>query len=270
MSGFTPCGLISLSSDFGLRDPFVGLMKAVILSRFPAARLIDLCHDLPVFKPDTAGFWLAHCWRYFPDGTVHLSVVDPGVGGSRAMRLVQLATQVFVAPDNGLLDEVEQSEGWVCSRQFALGDLAELRLGSVSHTFHGRDVFAPVVAALAAGSLSLTTLGRVAARRKVQRNGVLNNLNPLPAGAIGQVKVIDHFGNLITDVELPEELDTSANKYRIGNQLIDFNKTYSTAKPGDLLALRNSFGLLEIARAEGNAAQFFAAQIGMPVFLAEP
>lgn len=263
MTPFKPCGLISLSTDFGLRDPFVGLMKAVIFSRFPAARLIDLSHDLPAFRPDIAGFWLARCWPYFPDGTVHLAVVDPGVGGQRAMRWVRIAQHIFIAPDNGLLDEVEQGTDWLESRQFGVEDLSTLQLGAISHTFHGRDVFAPLVAALASGSLLTSAIGTPATRK----GKVLKPPNSLPYGAIGQVKVIDHFGNLITDIELPDPSDTLAAKYRIGDQVIEFNKTYSELAPGSLLAVRNSFDLLEIAVTEGNAAQVLGAQIGTPIFL---
>ena len=98
--------IITLTTDFGLRDPFVGVMKGRILERAPAASVVDLSHDILAHWPAEAGFWLAHCHRYFPAGTLHVAVVDPGVGTARAIAMVELADQVFLAPDNGLLAPV--------------------------------------------------------------------------------------------------------------------------------------------------------------------
>src|SRR5688572_10253392 len=103
---FQPCGVVTLTSDFGLRDPFVATMKGRILSRFPAARVIDITHEIPVYWPAEAGFWLSRAWTYFPSGSVHVAVVDPGVGTRRDIIAVVVQDANFLAPDNGLLAPV--------------------------------------------------------------------------------------------------------------------------------------------------------------------
>src|SRR5579884_3415657 len=144
MTGLTPSGIVTLTTDFGLEDPFVGVMKGRILGRFPAARLIDVTHAIPPQRPAEAGFWLARCFEYFPRGTVHVAVVDPGVGTDRAIVCVAARGHALLAPDNGLLAPIVAQ--CTDAEIFALGSarLAALGLNRVSATFHGRDIFAPV------------------------------------------------------------------------------------------------------------------------------
>ena len=144
---FTPSGVITITTDFGHRGPFVGTMKGVILNRFAEAKIIDLTHEAYVHWPAEAGFWLERSFRYFPSGTLHLAVVDPGVGTDRSVLLVLGEGHAFLAPDNGLLagviDRVDATVIRVEENQ-----LARLALESVSATFHGRDIFAPIAGEL--------------------------------------------------------------------------------------------------------------------------
>ncbi len=123
---FQPCGVITLTTDFGHQDPFVGVMKGQVLRRFPAARLVDLTHEILVHWPAEAGFWLGRSFRYFPPGTVHVAVVDPGVGSSRDIALVEADSHLFLAPDNGLLAGVlERLESTPILRRLEDGALRE-------------------------------------------------------------------------------------------------------------------------------------------------
>ncbi|HKX03056.1 MAG TPA: SAM-dependent chlorinase/fluorinase [Methylomirabilota bacterium] len=185
--------IITLTTDFGLHDPFVGIMKGVILSICPTARLVDLTHD--VEPQDILGGALAleAGWPYFPEGTVHLAVVDPGVGSARRPLAVRARGHYLVGPDNGLLTPALMDAGW---RAVAL-TAPEYRLAEVSRTFHGRDVFAPAAAYLAAG-VPLERLGPAVTdpvRRPIPRSR-------LEDGAlVGEVLAVDRFGNLLTSIE---------------------------------------------------------------------
>ena len=151
---FTPCGVITLTTDFGAEGPFVATMKGRILTRFPAARIIDVTHDILVHWPAEAGFWLSRSWSYFPPGSVHVAVVDPGVGTKRDIIVVTAAEHLFLAPDNGLLAPVIGRIESVTIHRLAPRALERFSIGRPSATFHGRDIFAPIAAELAAGALS--------------------------------------------------------------------------------------------------------------------
>jgi S-adenosyl-L-methionine hydrolase (adenosine-forming) len=256
---FIPSGYITLTTDFGACDPFVGVMKGVIAQRWAAANVIDLCHGLPKYQPTVAGFWLTRCWPYFSLGTVHLAVVDPGVGSSRAMKWALVGGHAFIAPDNGLLEALEASVAWQASGTFELSDLVCLNLGVVSSTFHGRDVFAPLVAELAAGRIRVESLGRpvTPGRRAVT---VANE-------ALGSVQVIDDFGNLLTDIGVERLADNRYRKILYASQVIDIKETYDSSRVGEVTAIVNSWGCVEIAVVQGNAQQRFGAALGDPVSL---
>ncbi|MGE0113494.1 MAG: S-adenosyl-l-methionine hydroxide adenosyltransferase family protein [Steroidobacteraceae bacterium] len=256
---FKACGLVTLTTDFGLSDPYVGIMKGAILVRHPSVRLVDLTHQTPVFQPEVAGFWLARSWQYFPTGTVHLAVVDPGVGTERAMRLLFLAGQLFIAPDNGLLDPVFRSAPAGHWRVFRVEDLVHLSL-TPSMTFHGRDIFAPLVAEITANRQSPEMLGKA--------------LETMPAPVIqetgaGQIIYADHYGNLITDVAADCLTLFRQPVLQFRDQQFHIRASYGFAAHGELLGLVNSWGTLEIARAHGNAQRCLQAEPGEVVRVVE-
>lgn len=259
-TAFEANGLITLTTDFGTSDPYVGVMKGVILARCPAAKLVDLTHAISAFRADLAGFWLARAWRYFPSGTIHLAVVDPGVGTERGMLLLQGADQLFVAPDNGLLDPIVNSLSQARFRSIQLDDLTHLQLPTPSLTFHGRDIFAPLVAEIAANRQAPEATGKSIDYR--------TNLPPQLPGQ-GRIVTADHYGNLITDIDAHCLAHFTQPVIRVRNQQIPLQKSYGFAPPGELLGLVNSWGTLEIAVAQGNAQRYLQVEPGEMVRVEE-
>jgi S-adenosylmethionine hydrolase len=262
---FAACGVVSVTTDFGHKGPFIGTMKGMILKRFPAARIVDLTHETLVHWPAEAGFWIARSYRYFPRGTVHIAVVDPGVGTQREILALEHDGHAFLAPDNGLLGTLAQRPG---ARAWRVDPerLARLGLDEPSATFHGRDIFAPLAAELASGRMRPSDLGP-------RTNDVVPSWLEEPeisGGRIaGVVVTLDHFGNLITNIE-----GTSLAGFRhavvhaAGHEL-PLKRTYGDVRPGQYLALVNSFGVLEIARAEQSAAEGLGLGRGAPVTVTE-
>ena len=247
-TSFQPSGIVTLTTDFGHKDPFVGVMKGQVLCRFPAARLIDLTHEILAHWPAEAGFWLGRSFRYFPPGTVHVAVVDPGVGSSRDIAVVEAEGQLFLAPDNGLLAGlIERLESPPILRRLREGVLRELGIHRPSATFHGRDIFAPLAAELAAGRLGPESLGPVVGELVP---GCL--AGPVLAGGQlrGAVVTVDHFGNLLTNLDAPLVAQVAMPVVQAGGQEIQLRRTYSDVPPGEYVALINSFGVLEVARAQ--------------------
>ena len=241
-------------------------MKGCILTRFPEARIIDLTHEIVVHWPAEAGFWLSRSFAYFPAGTVHVAVVDPGVGTSRDIVAVAAQGHLFLAPDNGLLAPIVIRHPEARLVRLQADRLAPLGITQPSATFHGRDIFAPVGAELAAGRCGIDDLGepiRTLIPAWVDEPSV-------EAGTIsGVVITIDHFGNLITNIDgkLLEHFATP--RIRAGNHAFPLRRTYGDVQPGDYLALVNSFGVLEIARAEQSAAEGLGLSRGAPVTVRE-
>ena len=260
---FKASGVISITTDFGHRGPFVGTMKGVIYTRFPGARIVDLTHEAYVHWPAEAGFWIARAYQYFPVGTVHVAVVDPGVGTDRSALLAQTNGHVFLAPDNGLLAELIESTGaevWRVRQE----TIERYRLPDVSATFHGRDIFAPLVAALASGELNCADAG------ESTRDFVPSIVEPAElqnGGWAGMVITTDHFGNLITNIPASALEPGLAATIMAAGKSIPVRRTYGDVEPGTLLALVNSFGVIEIARAEQNAAEHLGIGRGSPVRL---
>jgi S-adenosylmethionine hydrolase len=254
----TPC--ITLTTDFGDAGPFVGVMKAVILAHAPDARLHDLTHRIAPCQSAEAGFWLARCFRYFPAGSVHVAVVDPGVGTGRALLAGHAEGHFFLAPDNGILPAATPPG----TRLHALSSewLARQNWPRPSATFHGRDIFAPLAAALLTGRVVPADIGPVCAEPVAAAV-------PAPrveAGRItGQVVAIDTWGNLITNIETELLAALPSPKVAVGCRELPVSATYGAAPPGALLALVNSFGVLEIAWREGNAAQLLELGYGAPI-----
>jgi len=259
-------GVITITTDFGHKGPFVGVMKGVILTRYPEARIVDLTHEIVVHWPAEAGFWLTRASGYFPPGTVHIAVVDPGVGTSREIVAVSAAGQVFLAPDNGLLAPVVAKSPDARIVRVGASGLARLGIQNVSATFHGRDIFAPLAAELAAGRCRPEQLGEP-----------VENLIPawvdeptVTAHAVSGVVIsIDHFGNLITNIDATLLRRFAAPQVHTGNHVFRLARTYGDVRPGEYLALVNSFGVVEIACAEQSAAGGLGLGRGAPVSVRE-
>ena len=261
-AAFVPSGVITLTSDFGLRDPFVGVMKGRISSAASAVRVIDLTHEILAHWPAEAGFWLARSYRYFPIGTVHVAVVDPGVGTARDIAMVLAEGHLFLAPDNGLLaDVVEQTPDAQLWHLDTRG-LASLGINKPSATFHGRDIFAPVAAALASRQISVEQLG---SRVDSLVPSWVDEPTTSRDRVNGVVITIDHFGNLITNVGQASCSGFVDPIVHAGKLALPLRRTYGDVTPGDPIALFNSFGVIEIAVAERRAADVLGLSRGAPI-----
>lgn len=262
MSDFYPSGVITVTTDFGHKGPFTGVMKGVILQRFRQATIVDLTHEIPAHWPPEAGFWLSRSYQYFPRGTVHVAIVDPGVGTEREILVAALDGHVFIAPDNGLLASLLSKQEDAEVHALETGRLGTLKLAAPSATFHGRDIFAPVAAELAAGRLQPAETGR---RIRDWTPDWLDEPEVTPTRVSGVIVTIDAFGNLISNIDGSLLSHLAAPQVKLGGHTIDLEKTYGRKQPGSYLALVNSFGVLEIARAEGNAAEGLGSDRGAPV-----
>jgi S-adenosyl-L-methionine hydrolase (adenosine-forming) len=233
-------------------------MKGVILTRAPAATIVDVTHGIPPQDVLAGALVLRHALPYFPDGSVHVAVVDPGVGTSRRPLCVETARGFLVGPDNGVLslaaprDDVRRIVHLTDERFF---------LTPRSHTFHGRDVFAPVAAALASGTAAaalgpeLTDMQRLEVPAPVADGDRIR----------GQVIYVDHFGNLVTNVShetLPAHDATITVR---AARVRGVAASYASVSPGEPVAVVNSWGLLEIAVREGSARAALGARVGDPV-----
>jgi S-adenosylmethionine hydrolase len=254
--------IVTLLTDFGLSDTYVGVMKGVLLAMAPHVRIVDLTHVVPPQAVLEGAFLLETAWRYFPAGTVHVVVVDPGVGGQRRRLVIRAQGHVFIGPDNGVLssalpDELRgfrgASEAYKTRHVRLPGDIEAVnidakRFGEPSSTFEGRDVFVPGAAALANG-IVLSTLG--------DKTDVINAYSAFRAPAHDQflldgvVLRKDSFGNLITDIRAGDLPPTPA--FIVGGRRLSLVRTYEAA--AGLTAIAGSSGFVEIARPNGNAAR---------------
>lgn len=257
-------GVITITTDFGHKGPFAGVMKGVIYGRYPGATIVDLTHDIPAHWPPEAGFWISRAYRYFPAGTVHLGIVDPGVGTDREIIVVAHNGHVFLAPDNGLLGSLLGPAGDTVVYRLDPDALVSLELSPPSMTFHGRDIFAPIAAEIAAGRLAPDATGRPVTDWVP---GWLDEPEAERDRVAGVVITIDTFGNLISniDADLVARLDDPVA--HIAGHEFRLVATYGRASPGDYVALINSFDVLEIARAEGSAADGLGVERGAPVLV---
>jgi hypothetical protein len=255
-------GLITLTTDFGLRDGYVAAVKGVLLSIAPQAQLVDITHEAPPHDLVAAAFALASAAPFFPVGAVHLVVVDPGVGSERRMLAVRTARACYVAPDNGVLALALRQDRPI--EIVALTERRYWRAGEISHTFHGRDIMGPVAAHLANG-VPLAALGKPA-------SDLLALVLPAPVetregGLAGVVIHVDRFGNLISNIpagRLPPRAQVSLGKMTPQ----PLRRSYSEVAPGQPLALVGSHGYLEIAVREGSASEALGAGRGTPVVVA--
>jgi S-adenosylmethionine hydrolase len=253
--------LITLLTDFGAKDYFVASMKGVILTIYPAARIEDVSHHITPHRIDEAAYCLQACYRTFPEGTVHVVVVDPGVGSTRRPILVKTGRYYFVAPDNGVLTPILNVEEDVEIREI---ENQQYRLPSPGATFHGRDVFAPAAAWLAKGA-ALSSFGRLVSD-PVRVNWPQARVTTRTI--IGEIVYIDRFGNLISNISRTqiEACKVGRPKIRVGEHLIgSLVANYSEGKDDALHALINSNGMLELFLKERPASECLKIGVGVVV-----
>ncbi|MEO0394398.1 MAG: SAM-dependent chlorinase/fluorinase [Cyanobacteria bacterium P01_A01_bin.137] len=255
-------GMITLLTDFGHTDSYVGVMKGVIASIGPHCQVVDLTHGIYPQDILAARFNLLTSYGYFPSGTVHGVVVDPGVGTQRTAVAAQVTADdgchIIVAPDNGILT------GFPMTAAVALTNSDYWRTPQPSYTFHGRDIFAPVVAHLASGipmenlgvPISVSSLVSLEIRDAVATK----------QGYRGSIQYVDHFGNLVTTIA-GDRLTGQAWHVCLGDRVIRYAATYGHTESGTALALIGSHGYVEIAVNGGSAVQVFGAKVGDEVAL---
>lgn len=251
---------LTLTTDFGLKDGFVGAMKGVIWSICPAAQIADISHAIAPQNVLEGAFVLWRAYPFFPPGSVHVAVVDPGVGTGRGPLAAHLGPHYFVGPDNGLFTpmyEDAEKNGWPLELVHLENE--KFFLAKVSRTFHGRDIFAPVGAHIANG-VALRDLGPVLA-------DPVRLAMPKPektlTGWRAHVMVVDNFGNLTTDLPAAALLELAQVRFRLhGRKVHGLTASYGHKRPSQLIALVDSENYIEIAVVNGSAAQVLGAQVG--------
>ena len=255
--------IVTLTTDFGLSDHFTGTMKGVILRICPAAEIVDITHQVSAFEITEAAFVISEAYRYFPKKTVHLVVIDPGVGTARRPIVAEAAGQFFVAPDNGVLSMIYARE----KHKVRAVTSDKHFLKPVSRTFHGRDIFAPTAAHLAKGARP-ASFGRL-----IQDYCRLRFAEPLRIGKRvwqGTVLKTDHFGNLITNLHIAEFPALADRPFQLhcGTATIDhLNATFAEGAPGEPLLIVGSSGFLEVVANQDSAAKILGCTTGSPVDL---
>jgi S-adenosylmethionine hydrolase len=263
MAGFRANGLITLTTDFGWREPFVGIMKGVMLARAPELRFVDMAHEVSAFQPVEAGFWMSRAVRYFAPGTLHVAVIDPGVGTPRDLVIALSSEQAILAPDNGLLAPLAARGHIDQVIRVNITRLVQYGVSDISATFHGRDVFAPLAAELAAGRCDPADLGDEIA--SLNMSGWPPTRPRADGGVEGVIVAIDRFGNLISNIESASVMALDHPTVYVAGLSLPLKRTYGEAEAGDYLGLINSFDVLEVARARGSAAQGLSLAIGTPI-----
>jgi S-adenosylmethionine hydrolase len=247
--------IVTLVTDFGNRSPYSAAMKGVILGVNPDATIVDLTHEIPSQDLRHAGYYLLQTVPYFPPGTVHVVVVDPGVGSARAILLVELKGQYLIVPDNGCWTWLERSHGPATSVR-RVTERSYWR-SEVSSTFHGRDIFAPVAGWLSRG-IAPECFGQ---ETKEWVRLPFPGCDLRATEIIGAVVFIDDFGNVVTSI--PEKVVPPSATVRHGTQSISRRvRTYAEGQAGELVCLIGSSGFLEIAEVQGHAARRLNARAG--------
>lgn len=246
-----PNGIVTTLTDYGVDDPYVGILKGAVLKGHRRAQVVDLCHAVPAQDVEVGAFFLGAARGRFPDGTVHVGVVDPGVGTSRGVLAVLASGCYWIGPDNGLLDAVLADP----SAEVLAVDLDAVGIEPESRTFHGRDVFGPVAGLLAGGRFGFRALGR--------RTAEPIRLAPDPTP---RVLFADRFGNLITNVS-QDAFGERLCGARVGGLEVELVGTYAESPGTAPVALWNSYRTLEIAVASGSAAAELGVGRGAPVEL---
>lgn len=250
-----PSGILTLLTDFGVRDHYVAAMKAVVLRRAPGITLVDITHEVPPQDVQRAAFVLAEAAPWFPRQTVHVAVVDPGVGTSRSGLVARIDAQIVVAPDNGLIAAL-WAQG--ADRQAWRLQAPGLGLPERSATFEGRDLFAPTGASLAAGRVRPEDCGPPIEPLQIDRA----TARVEASRAHGRVQTVDGFGNLVSNLR---GLPAGALRVEIDGCAVRWVRTYGDADEGELVALTGSGGWLEIACVNGSAVAILGRGVGASV-----
>jgi S-adenosylmethionine hydrolase len=247
-------------TDFGLKDGNVGVMKGVILSIAPEAQIVDLSHLISPQNLREAALILLRSAPYFPPGTIHVVVVDPGVGTERRPMAARIGSQLYVGPDNGIITMLlERARKHGETTQFIHLDKPEYWLPEVSHVFHGRDIFAPAAGHLAAG-VKLEELGTTfddLVQIKLEKTQVI------PGGLRGEIIHIDHFGNAASNIRVEDVGERSIARVRVGEvEIVGMVKAFGERPPGEIVALYGSTGNLIISVVNGSAAERLGIEVG--------
>jgi hypothetical protein len=257
--------IVTFTTDFGLRDHFVGIVHGVVLNIHPETRIVDVCHSIPSFDVLDGAWTIAQSYRFFPPRSVHVVVVDPGVGSARRPILAETDEHIFIAPDNGILSLVEAREA-----KFTVRHITAERyfLQPVSQTFHGRDIFAPVAGWLSKGVAPSEFGPEISDYSRL----------PLPAvehvaatGMRGVVLKVDKFGNLITNLseqEAPALFAAIPPKVKLliaGQTITHVLRSYAEGGDEEFFAIVGSSGYLEIAARQASAAERLSAGVGTPI-----
>ncbi|MFN9428778.1 MAG: S-adenosyl-l-methionine hydroxide adenosyltransferase family protein [Acidobacteriota bacterium] len=253
--------MITLLTDFGTADHFVGVMKGVMAGIAPGVGLVDITHEVPAYGVREGAFLLEQAWRYFPKGTVHVGVVDPGVGSERRGIVVEAEGHLFVGPDNGLFSFV------LGAGKVRVLEREEYWLGERSETYHGRDEFAPVAAHLARG-VKASRMGRVV--KDAMRSPGLEPVRLSRRAWTGAVLHVDRFGNLITNFRVSEFGEVRNRGFRmvVGLEEVElYARTYAYCPPGELCVVGGSCGYFEVVLREGSAAGRTGLVAGSPLEL---
>ena len=262
--------VITLLTDFGLQDEYVGVMKGVILSINPRVNVVDIHHNIMRHDVTQAALTVSASFRYFQEGGIHVVVVDPGVGGKRRVICLKQEGHFFVAPDNGVLTMVVDS-----GRVENVCEITnqEYFLKPVSHTFHGRDIFAPAAAHLSKG-VDMLCLGQEISLSNITRLDLPSPLVSATGELAGTVISIDHFGNLITNIsqatfeDFADSVKSEEVVIRVGRSRIQgVSRSYDSVKIGAPVAVFGSRNFLEISLNQGDARIYFSARIGKRVRL---
>ncbi|HEV3165499.1 MAG TPA: SAM-dependent chlorinase/fluorinase [Isosphaeraceae bacterium] len=256
-------GILTMTTDFGSEGPYVAAVKGIVLSLAPGTQIVDVSHTIAPQNILEGAFVLAGIIDAFPPGTVHLAVIDPGVGTDRRLVAAQVAEQWFVLPDNGLLSEVVRNRPaqgiWQITNP-------AIRRPVVSHTFHGRDIMAPAAAHLLRGG-NPAELGPALAKVIT-----LTNFDPSEDehGLVGEVIFRDAFGNLITNVRAERIATAAPDSWAIeiaGARIEGLSRTYGEKPPGTLMAAVGSAGWIEVAVVNGDASRYLTAGPGATVWV---
>ena len=265
MQGMAEARIVTFTTDFGLQDPFVGTMHGVVLNVHAETRIVDLCHAVPSFNLLDGALTIAQAYRFFPPRTVHVVIVDPGVGSARRPILVETEDYIFLAPDNGVLSLVEKRE-----TRFTVRHITADRyfLQPVSRTFHGRDIFSPVAGWLSKGVTpedfgpEITDYVRLPLPR-VERGA--------DGRAYGSVIKVDKFGNLITnltEMEVPSLFSAEPQGLMLtvaGRAITRVCRSYAEGGDEELFAIVGSSGYVEIGARQASAAEKLCVGVGEPV-----